>query len=70
MPGDATIVTLSRPNCCAATPRMAPSTTPGFSSTGTDGMQAHTISSVRSRNLATSTPMIAAGTRPKSESAE
>ena len=44
--------------------------TPGFSSIGTDGMQAQTISSVRSRNFGTSTPMMAAGTRPKSDSAE
>ena len=54
MPGDVTIVSLSRPNCFAATPRIVPSTTPGFYSTGTDGMQAQTISSVRSKKLFTS----------------
>ena len=50
MAGEVMMVTLSRP-FLAAVPRMIPSTTPGFFSTGTEGPQASTISSVRSRNF-------------------
>ena len=63
------IVILSRPSF-AAVPRMIPSTTPGFSSTGTQEAHASTISSVRSRKLTGSTPINEAGTNPKLESAE
>ena len=68
-PGDVMRVTLSRP-LVASTPRIVPRTTPGFSSIGTHEEQACTISSARSRNFATSTPMMAAGTIPKFERAE
>ena len=69
MPGETISVNLFRPWLCAV-PRIRPSMTPGFSSIGTEGMQACTISSVRSKSLGTSTPMIAAGTSPKSERTE
>ena len=67
---EVTIVTLSRPNFAAATPKIVPNTTPGFCSARTLAAQACTISSVRSRNFGTSIPMMAAGTMPKSERAE
>ena len=63
------MVTLSRPDF-PATPRIVPRTTPGLSSTGTQAEQDTAISSARSRNLAASIPMSAAGTIPKSERAE
>ncbi len=69
MPGDATIVSLSRP-FFASTPNTVPKITPGLLSAGTQEAQACSISSARSRNFLTSTPITAAGTIPKSESAE
>ena len=49
---------------------LTPRTTAGFSSAGTLAAQECTISSVRSRSRPTSTPINAAGTNPKFESAE
>ena len=69
MPGEAMNVTLSRPTP-ASVPRIAPRTTAGFSSAGTLAAQECTISSVRSSSRPTSTPINAAGTMPKFESAE
>ena len=63
------IVTLSRP-CFAATPRIAPSITPGFSTGGALAAQERTISAVRSRKVRESMPIAAAGTMPKSDSTE
>ena len=71
MPGEATIVTLSRPNWLAGDAQDRPQHDAGVLFGGhTTACRRETISSVRSRNFATSTPMIAAGTRPKSDSAE
>ena len=69
MPGEAVMVTLSRP-FLARTPKIAPRTTPGLSSAGRHAEQETAISSARSNNLRASTPMMAAGTMPKSDSAE
>ena len=46
MPGEAMIVTLSRPKRVAATPMAMPSCTPGFSAGGTSAPQARTIGCV------------------------
>ena len=56
MPGEVMMVTLSRP-CFCSVPRIVPSTTPGFSSAGYICAARLTISGVRLRNFATSTPM-------------
>ena len=69
MPGEVISVTLSRP-WPAATPMITPSTAPGLSSTGTLHEHAWAISSAAPSSLATSSPMMAAGTTPKSLSAE
>ncbi len=69
MPGEAMIVTLSRP-WRAATPRIAPRTTPGFSTGGALAAQERTISAARSRKSRVSRPIAAAGTMPKSDSTE
>ena len=49
MPGEATIVTLSRP-CVAPTPSTVPSCTPGFCDGGVPAAQARTISAAAARN--------------------
>ena len=69
MSGDATIVSLSTPRL-AATPRIVPSTRPGLPAAGTVGAHALSISAAWSSNRSTSSPMTAAGTRPKFDSAE
>ena len=69
MPGESTKVTLSRP-ARAASPRRAPSLAAGFSSAGTQAAQASAIRCARCSRVSTSTPISAAGTRPKNDSAE
>ena len=69
IPGDATRVSLSLPSRAAA-PSTTPSTSPGFSSPGRSAAQASAMTSARSSSLGTLTPMAAAGTIPKWESAE
>src|SRR2546427_750516 len=66
IPGEVTIVILSRP-LFAATPRIFPRMTPGFESAAEAAPHALTISSMFLRNFATSSPMTAAGTMPKLE---
>ena len=63
------MVTLSRPNF-PSTPRMVPSTTPGLSAGGTSAAQERTIFCVAASRRATSSPIAAAGTRPKSDRTE
>ena len=66
---DAKIVVLSRP-ARAASPRIAPSEIPGLFDSGTLAAQASCIVKAQSSRRCKSTPMIAAGTRPKCVSAE
>ncbi len=69
MPGEATIVTLSRPSL-ARTAMRTPSSTPGLSAGGTLAAQDRTILHVDPRKRCTSMPLAAAGTIPKSDSTE
>ena len=69
IPGEAMTVSLSRP-WRAATPRIAPRITPGFSTGGALAAQERTISAARSRKTRVSMPIAAAGTMPKSDSTE
>ena len=54
----------------ANTPKTTPSTTPGLSAGGTLASQERTIACVAPSSLPTSSPITAAGTRPKSDSTE
>ncbi len=63
------MVTLSRPDF-PSTPRTVPSTTPGLSAGGTLAAQERTMISVAPSSLPMSSPIAAAGTRPKSDSTE
>ena len=69
MPGEATIVTLSRP-AFAAAPSSTPSCTPGFAEGGVPALHAVTICAAPRRNCLTSSPIAAAGTSPKLDSTE
>ncbi len=69
MAGEVTSVTLSRPRL-ASTPITTPRPRPGLRSAGIAAEQAVAMSAARPRRRATSRPIAAAGTTPKSESAE
>ena len=62
-------VSLSRP-WRAATPRIAPRMTPGFSTGGALAAQERTISARPFEKVPMSMPIAAAGTMPKSDSTE
>ena len=69
IPGEVTRVSLSTPSRAAA-PSTTPRTSPGLSSPGRSAAQASAMTSARSSRRGTLTPMAAAGTMPKWESAE
>ena len=68
MPGDATIVSLSRP-ALAASPMTTPSATPGLVA-ASSMRQAAAICDASSRSRATSMPTSEAGTVPNADSTE
>ena len=69
MDGEATMVSLSRP-LTARAPMTAPSMAPGLSRRGALEAQASRMESARSKMASRSSPIRAAGTRPKYESTE
>lgn len=69
MPGEATMVILSRPDL-PNTPSTVPRTTPGLSVDGTFAPQERTIICPAVSNRSTSSPIAAAGVMPKSDSTE
>ena len=69
MPEEAMMVSLSRP-FVARIPKITPKATPGLTLGGTSAPQDRTIFIVEISNAPASTPMVAAGTKPKSDNTE